>query len=370
MHLFQRRLLLLVAALLLPRLARTIPVYYINMDDMATRAALMDEHLREMGFESARRVSGLTPQTCNLIMLERSCKGHKGRMGFEEIGILCSHINAIRIAVEDEAPAVRQSKYALILEDDVRFSFAVDFDKLIEQAPKDFGVLQLMTSHRDDFEVLWEQFTGAVNQSAEAHAHAHLHTGGDINGAPAADRYNHRLWTFRDRQSTVWSAQAYVINKDVYGEFIGAAVKRDRQGKIGFKIISQQDFHKKNDHGNKYKPVIMSQCIFADMFIYSVGTPCYILNAPMLNGAIVGHNSSYNLHQKHVAFHVRGFHEIHKAQESMRMATRNSGDLILQLPDFAKPLPNTAVSTAREAASINWTDVLTLYPKPAWADGD
>ena len=345
---------------------QSLPAYYINMDDLTDRARLMDTHLRELGFTDppAQRVSGLTSQTCNLIMLERSCKGHKGRMGFEEIGILCSHINAIRMAVEDDRPAARSSRYALILEDDVRFSFSVDFGKLVEQAPKDFGVLQLMTSHLDDFETVWEQYIGAVNQSAEAHAHAHFHKGGDKEGAPEADKYNHRLWTFRDRQSTVWSAQAYVIDKNIYRDFIAAAVAKDRKGKMGFKIVSQQDFSKKNDHANKYKPVIMSQCIFADMFIYSVGTPCYILNTPMLNGAIVGHNSTYNLHQKHVAFHVRGFHEIHKAQETMKKAGAQL------LPDFAKLLPPSAVMTVQEATRINWTHVLVDNPKPSWADGD
>jgi GR25 family glycosyltransferase involved in LPS biosynthesis len=351
--------LIILLTLAATKIGFGIPVYYINMDDLKDRARLMDEHLRELGFPDARRVSGLTAKTCNLLMLERSCKGHKGRMGFEEIGILCSHINAIRIAVEDESPAARKSKYALILEDDVRFSFSVDFSRLIEQAPRDFGVLQLMTSHRDDFEVLWEQFTGAANLSSEAHAHAHLHKGGDKE---KTDKYNHRLWTFRDRQSTVWSAQAYVINKDIYRGFISAAVKRDRQGKLGFKIIAQQDFNKKNEIGNKYKPIVMSQCIFADMFIYSVGTPCYILNTPMFNGALVGHNSSYNLHQKHVAFHVRGFFEIYKAQQQLLAQS--------SLPSFASPLPSTAIKTAREGKAINWTQVLAIYPKPSWADGD
>ena len=332
-----------------------MPIYFINMDDMKERARLMDGHLNELGYRSVKRVSGLTAKTCNLIMLERSCKGHKGRMGFEEIGILCSHINAIREAVEDSSPEARKSKFALILEDDVRFSFIVDFAKLIELAPADFGVLQLMTSHRDDFELLWEHFTGVANMSSEAHAHAHFHKGPDRE---EHDRYNHTLWTFRDRESTVWSAQAYIINKDVYRDFISAAVKRDRQGKIGFKIVSHQDYHKKNDPGNKYKPLIMSQCIFADMFIYSVGTPCYILNTPMLNGAIVGHNSSYNLHQKHVAFHVRGFYEIQKAQTQL---------VLMGMPVFASLLPASATQTRREASAVNWTQILTQNPRPSWA---
>ena len=354
----------LFALLLTLFASATIPIYYINMDDMTERARLMEQHLSELGLK-ATRVPGLTTRTCNILMLERMCKGHKGRMGFDEIAILCSHIRAIYTAVTDDStPQARESKYALILEDDVRFSFAVDLNSLIREAPVDFGVLQLMTSHRDDFETVWEQFTGVVNQSAEAFAHSHFHKGGvDKEGIHAADKYNHKLWTFRDRQSTVWSAQAYVINKALYREFINVAVKPDRNGKLGYKILSHQDFHKKNEHANPYKPVIMSQCIFADMFVYSIGEPCYILNVPLFNGALVGHNSSYNLHQKHVAFHVRGFYDIYKAQEQLIQGE-------FPLPSFAKNLPASAQSTIRARSEQNWTTILTFNPLPAWAQSD
>ena len=362
LHLF-----LLLLLLLVPMSAPT-PIYYINMDDMPERARLMEVHLQELGLLGvSRRVAGLTTKTCNLIMVERMCKGHKGRMGFEEIAILCSHVNAIRTAVLDPAPYAKSSRYALILEDDVRMSFRIDFGALVKQAPRDFGILQLMTSHVDDFETMWEKYandteagaapgivTSGGNATASLHVPStHLHHGAEDH----AHLYNHKLWTFRDRESTVWSAQAYLIDKEAFRGFVSAAVQPDRSGLLGFKLISQQDFKRPNDRDNPYKPVIMSQCIFSDMFIYSVGQPAYILNAPIFNGAIVGHNSTYNLHQKHVAFHVRGFFEIHKAQRLMAASPR-------LLPSFLSPLPATS------EAPVDWPKVLQENPKPNWASED
>lgn len=362
-------LLLLALILISSRSLLSTPVYYINMEDMPERARLMEKHLKELGLLGvSRRVAGLTTKTCNLIMVERMCKGHKGRMGFEEIAILCSHVNAIRTAVLDSAPHAQSSRYALILEDDVRMSFRIDFGALVKQAPRDFGVLQLMTSHVDDFETMWEKYTndtvtggaspGAVgipgaNATAPHAPSTHLHHGAEDQ----VHQYNHKLWTFRDRESTVWSAQAYLIDKEAFRGFVAAAVQPDRTGRLGFKLISQQDFKRPNDRDNPYKPVIMSQCIFSDMFIYSVGQPAYILNAPIFNGAVVGHNSSYNLHQKHVAFHVRGFFEIHKAQGLM--AANPS-----LLPSFLSPLPATS------EAPIDWAKVLLENPRPKWASED
>ena len=379
LHILNIILLLLLASASAKTPEGAVPIYYINMDDMPHRAMLMDKHLEELGFSGvARRVAGLTTITCNLIMVERMCKGHKGRMGFDEIAILCSHVSAIRMAVLDEAPHAKSSRYALILEDDVRMSFAINFAELVQQAPKDFGVLQLMTSHIDDFETLWEKFNNETLPVAgpvlplgpgEANANtitppaniskpnatvarpsAHLHHGAEDQ----EHAYNHRLWTFRDRESTVWSAQAYLIDKEAFRGFVDAAVRPDRTGRLGYKLISQQDFRRPNEKNNPYKPVIMSQCIFSDMFIYSVGQPAYILNTPLFNGAIVGHNSTYNLHQKHVAFHVRGFYEIHKAQALMAAHPKLR-------PSFASPPPRTS------EAPIDWPKVLLDNPRPSWA---
>lgn len=47
--------------------------------------------------------------------------------------------------------------YALIIEEDVQFTFDVDYAELIKSAPKGFGVLQL--AHADDYsEVFWLRF--------------------------------------------------------------------------------------------------------------------------------------------------------------------------------------------------------------------
>jgi GR25 family glycosyltransferase involved in LPS biosynthesis len=63
-----------------------------------------------------------------------------------ELACVASHLLAIHSAVHDETvdPA---NPYALIVEDDVSFEMDVDFKTLAESAPKNFGILQLMTSN-------------------------------------------------------------------------------------------------------------------------------------------------------------------------------------------------------------------------------
>ena len=50
------------------------------------------------------------------------------------------------------------SEYALILEDDIRFPFDIDFRALIGSAPKNFGILQLFTSNIGHIKSLWEEY--------------------------------------------------------------------------------------------------------------------------------------------------------------------------------------------------------------------
>jgi GR25 family glycosyltransferase involved in LPS biosynthesis len=172
-----------------------LPVYWINMDRDADRRKLMEQHLtKDMQFTHTKRIAALTPNTANIIMLEHECK----RFSFPDIAILTSHLKAIHTAVHDtSSPLAVDSKYALILEDDIRFQYDINFEELIASAPKNFGVLQLMTSHYDQILNLWNSY-----------------------------RYQNQLWTFRRQDSSIWSAQAYIINKAVYKEYVDAAIEQ------------------------------------------------------------------------------------------------------------------------------------------------
>jgi GR25 family glycosyltransferase involved in LPS biosynthesis len=72
-----------------------------------------------------------------------------------ELAVTVSHMLAMREAMRD-----KRKKYALILEDDMKIVFsAMNWTSLIESAPEDFAVLQLITSNGDYVQKLWNQYT-------------------------------------------------------------------------------------------------------------------------------------------------------------------------------------------------------------------
>jgi GR25 family glycosyltransferase involved in LPS biosynthesis len=91
------------------------PVYYLNLDQHVQRRQAMEAHLSSLQLPYFKRVAALTPQTCNLLMVESPCF----RVGPMDIAILCSHVNALYAALEDQHPSAKQSAYFLLLEDDV-----------------------------------------------------------------------------------------------------------------------------------------------------------------------------------------------------------------------------------------------------------
>jgi hypothetical protein len=276
----------------------------------------MEAHLKDYGIKYHKRVSALTPQTCNLLMVESHCN----RVGFKDIAIVCSHVNALHIALHDNSSFAKNSKYIMILEDDVRFTYHVDTDKLILSAPPNFGALQLMMSHKTTIEQLWTKHT-----------------------------VTSEIFTYRPRNSTIWSAQAVIYNKDIIRSYIDSAVKLDRQGRAGFKLINSFDYQKAaTGPPNRYKPAIASECLFADMFMYSVAHPSYILNIPILNSAPHGVNSS--LHQAHVAYHVQGFAAIEQIQEDIQKGQH-------KMPDFISVIKKGDSTGDKGDAGNYWRDI-------------
>jgi hypothetical protein len=201
----------------------TIPVYWINLDKDIERKRLMENHLNnDVKFPYQKRIPALIPTTTNLLMFEQECK----RWSLSDVAILASHLKAIYTAIYDDIPnrspngantTTTQSKYALILEDDIRFQYTIDFDALIASAPRNFGVLQLMTSHYDQIVGLWNSY-----------------------------RYRSEIWTYRRQDSSIWSAQAYLINKETFKQYVDVAVLRlqppqDKHFELAFKIIQTFD---------------------------------------------------------------------------------------------------------------------------------
>jgi len=236
------------------------------------------------------------------------------------------------MALHDNSTFAAKSKYFLMLEDDVRFRFRVNFNKLIELAPKGFGALQLMMSRKQNIVSHWESY---LSQSSNFSS-------------------TWKFFSYRPRNSTVWSAQAILYNKDAIRKFIASAFSYDRHGEIGYKLVNTFDSKKVpkthfNDV-NKYNPSIYSDCIFADMFLYAMSHPTYILNVPFLNSAILGLNSSS--HQAHVPHHVHGFSKVQEIQESILNGT-------FPMPPFMSSIQSSS-NEVKEI--IDWKDLAKKNP--------
>jgi hypothetical protein len=112
------------------------------MEEDKLRGQYMEKKLNSLGFKH-ERIKGITPKSSrfNLASLQKPCK----RNTKKDISAILSHLTAIhravytdRISVERKS-AIRMSDYALVIEDDVKFLFQVNYTALIESAPKDFG---------------------------------------------------------------------------------------------------------------------------------------------------------------------------------------------------------------------------------------
>ena len=297
----------------------------------------MNQHLQDRGIKYHQMIKALTPHTCNLLMVDSNCN----RVSLSDIAIVCSHVNALYTAINDPSEVARKSKYFLVIEDDVRFHFDVDYKKLIASAPNDFASIQLMMSHKIQIESAWEHYVTSI----------------DLHTTVRPDYFTHR-----PRNSTVWSAQAVLYNKDKIRSFVEKAVVRDRQGRLGYKLVTTAEYDKTEPGDiNTYKPAIACACLFADMFVYAMAQPSYISTVPFMNSAVQGVNSSY--HQDHVVFHLQGFAKVQQIKEEM-LANRTL------LPDFLSPMQpkkplsvNLKGSIAKLAEDpVDWVDIAKKNP--------
>jgi len=71
-----------------------------------------------------------------------------------ELALTVSHLIAIYSAIT----APNNHPYALITEDDIQFSFDINFNAIAATAPKDFAALQLLTSNHVVVESLWSKY--------------------------------------------------------------------------------------------------------------------------------------------------------------------------------------------------------------------
>lgn len=289
-------------------LAQEIDVAWINLNTSIERRNFMKSQLAHFNLTSNTRINAYTyrdifipkqilyfahcikvaPERLDDIQLRSSsdvivstiCGRPKNTR--RELSVTISHLNAIRLISSSN----KFNEYALILEDDMKFAFRVDFKKLLKSAPFGFGMLQLITSNEYDVMNLWNIYQG-----------------------------NGELWTLRSTQD-YWCAGAYIIRKSMLQPILANIWKKTKQEKNIVEIIAGYDkpcFPKYCCNGSHFETkgacIRSARGFQADHYIYSLAEGhTYILNVPIFVTASLGNTST--LHQEHVAFHYAAFHRI------------------------------------------------------------
>ena len=168
---------------------KTAPeVFFINMDKSMDRKLNMEKHLSNVGLGYHRvranpwkeiylpndvstlwstrwcmlnteepiphrdivRINASSPLQKYSSIMAGLCGRGKDKTGkdkntLKEIGCTTSHLLAMRDAIYS---TTSNSRYAIIIEDDVKFPFDVDYEALAKSAPAGFGILQLFNSNK------------------------------------------------------------------------------------------------------------------------------------------------------------------------------------------------------------------------------
>ncbi|RYG67514.1 hypothetical protein EON64_07270 [archaeon] len=293
--------------LLFPNKSQSITAYWINLDSSIERKTHMESVFRKMQLPHVR-VPAILAESADYVMKLKSLKKPCKRNTNRDIAVVMSHLFAIHTALyHDPSPA---SPYALILEDDVRFLFSIDFPALISTAPKDFGVLQLTTSNTEALELLWDQYS--KGQQTE-------------RGTRYWRKTHWQDTTKNGKTFMYWSAQAYVINKQQVKSFIDDVVTSNAKGLVvGFRI--HNSFFPQECRRTRADPCIVSFCLFSDSYIYA-GTGeeggHYVSTIPLVTGGKVGLNST--VHQLEVSAHRAGFTKIRSIASQFRQNLLKGG---------------------------------------------
>lgn len=300
--------------------------YFINMDKSSERRKHMENHLKTVGLRYFRvrgnpwneiyippDVHGLWQTAwCNAntqeviparaevfvnksshlfnyssIMAGLCGRGHdkfgKEKNTIKELGCTTSHLLAMKMAIYSKTA---KSRYALIIEDDVKLPFDVDFEALAESAPKGFGILQLFNSNKVTMLHTWKRYV--------------------------AD--NTKLW-YRSENLKYWSTCGYLIDREVLKPIVDA-VAYEKDGWQVFKVIAgingpcapkgccvNGSDTRWGYWGKDVQFVADSPCVFAgygfqaDSFLYAMA-PTYMLSVPLIANGKGGNASTF--HQDHV----------------------------------------------------------------------
>lgn len=319
-------LLFLIIAVFAQFFCDGIPVYWINLNSSTARRAYMEEQFASSKLKSFRvpAINGTNFEDLPIAALEMPCNRNTPK----DIACLISHIKAIEAFVRGST-----EEFGLIMEDDVELLYDIDFERLIQTAPKSFGILQLVTSNPVAVANLLESYHFSNTSSYWV-------------------RNDWDLKTENGKYALFWSAQAYIIRRSVAVDVLSLISVNSNVLLSNPKLCELEKHHSKcyyslpifrlglrrqsirnnylpsplensvwrkfdtnyliiNSFHSRYcsfvskRPCVLANCLFSDTYIFSAFGPTYVSSFPLFGGAKVGYRS--DLHQDHVYVHKEVF---------------------------------------------------------------
>jgi hypothetical protein len=179
--------------------------------------------------------------------------------------------------------SLNNKKYALLLEDDIRPAFEIDFEKLIAGAPEDFVMLQLVTSNEVAIEVAWDRY---MKQGIQ--------------------------WNPRGEYDSTWATCAFLIHKERLKSAIEKIIMKvnDHLFIARFEAVDKKcpQRHCCSQKGQlPQSPCIVAPYGYeADGFLYNmVYGKTYLSSIPLFLTSEVAEIST--LHQEHLTTHSSAF---------------------------------------------------------------
>jgi len=134
---------------------KDIKYYWINLDKAIDRKEFMENQFNINKIIN-QRISAKTPNDLNEILEDepplfcgyKECLDNKCKNCPIEFATICSHLEAIKKGF------MSGSEYFVVCEDDIILNYNIDFEKITNNFPKDFEILQMMIiskSHLDFF---------------------------------------------------------------------------------------------------------------------------------------------------------------------------------------------------------------------------
>ncbi len=348
-----------------------IDVYWINLETSVDRKIMMQNYLQYYGLHSNYPIRAITPSNIVIpseLSRPQGCKamtknqtiakvqeikqqqqlqqlsspssptnrtilltGHCGRPknSIKELAVTLSHLTAIYKAIHSNHKN-HQQEHILILEDDLQLAIEINFQELLqhEQLPKDFIILQLVTSNYYIIQHLLKYYTN-----------------------------KRQLFLKRKENDDYWCAGAYIIHKKRFSQLFTSShtIMNKRYDKLYtaniiagyYRHTCVPDFCCNKTISNSTTPSSSSSSSF--MTNYDGPTPCikssrgyqadnyifalalehtYILTIPLFVNTKVGNIST--LHQEHVSVHFLAFNQTKQIIKDLFVDSSSSSSDILR----------------------------------------